>query len=359
MNEFIKKFISPFAMNPQQSFFTPIPQNQDRVVRRRPPTLDEIIRDREEIFGANELREGINPPRLIQPPSGFVDPYKWWVMAVETVIRDNGTDAEFVSRGIMGALREHAAPTYFISNEMIDAMEQTDFGNAPMRDIEWSHNGILFMLPEREDSYYEAVMRDPDTSQPLTAQVRAVGIGFAKVWSSVENGEGIAVFIVDTAGACSWALIPFMDTWQEAMDYISKRDMMTMDIDEARQKYPWQSKLENVERKAMFKNCSLIFKVLCLWNSERSDGSSEIIQQGGMLVRAGNPKRTDRKKHDLWSGITLRLNESISEVGGEVDASDPKLRRHWRRGHFRNQPHGAGRSLRKSIWIRPYMAGSL
>ena len=359
MNKFIKSFISPFATTPDDLFFAPIPQEQDRVVRRRPPTLDEIIRDREEIFGANELREGINPPRLIQPPSGFVDPYKWWVMAVETVIRDNGTDAEFVSRGIMGALREHAAPTYFISNEMIDAMEQTDFGNAPMRDIEWSHNGILFMLPEREDSYYEAVMRDPDTGQPLTAQVRAVGIGFAKVWSSVEKGEGIAVFIVDTAGACSWALIPFMDTWQEAMDYISKRDMMTMDIDEARQKYPWQSKLENVERKAMFKNCSLIFKVLCLWNSERSDGSSEIIQQGGMLVRAGNPKRTDRKKHDLWSGILLRLNESVSDVGGEADASDPKLRRHWRRGHFRNQPHGAGRSLRKSIWIRPYMAGSL
>ena len=357
MKKFIESFISPSTTD--QSFFAPIPQERDRVVRRRPPTLDEIIGDREEIFGADELREGINPPRLIQPPSGFVDPYKWWVMAVETVIRDKGTDAEFVSRGIMDALRQHAAPTYFVSNQMIDAMEQTDFGNAPMRDIEWSHNGILFMLPERKDSYYEAVMRDPDTGLPLTAQVRAVGIGFAKVWSAVEKGEGIAVFIVDSAGACSWALIPFMDTWQEAMDYISKRDMISMDIEEAQQRYPWQSKLVDVEREAMFKNCSLIFKVLCLWNSERSDGSSEIIQQGGTLVRAGNPKRTDRKRHDLWSGILLRLDESVSEYGSDGEACDPKVRRHWRRGHFRNQPHGAGRSLRKSIWIRPYMAGSL
>jgi hypothetical protein len=364
MSKFIKKFISPFAMTPEQSFFAPIPNKpitnqQESAVQRRPPTLDEIIKDREDIFGADELREGIKPPRLIQPPSGFVDPYKWWVMATETVIRDKDTDAEFVARGIMGALREHAAPTYFISNEMIDAMEQTDFGNAPMRDIEWSHNGILFMLPERKDSYYEAVMRDPNTGQPLTAQVRAVGIGFANVWSSVENSQGIAVFIVDSAGACSWALIPFMDTWQEAMDYISKRDMMTMDIDEARQKYPWQSKLVDVERGAMFKNCSLIFKVLCLWNSERSDGSSEIVQRGGTLVRAGNPKRNDRKKHDLWSGIVLGLNETVADLGADGEVCDPKVRRHWRRGHFRNQPHGAGRSLRKSIWIRPYMAGSL
>lgn len=319
-------------------------------------TLDDIVRDREEMFGADDLRDGINPPRMIQPPSGFVDPYKWWVLATETIIRDKDTDAEFVSRGVMQALREHDAPTYFISNEMIDAMERTDFGNAPMRDIEWAHEGMLFMLPDRADSYYEAVMHDPNTGRAFTTRVRAVGIGFARVWSEAEKGDGIAVFIVDSAGACSWALIPFMDTWQEAMDYIGKRDMMS---DENRKKYPWQSKLVDVEREALFKNCSLIFKVLCLWNSERSDGSSEVVQDGGRLIRAGNPKRTDRKKRDLWNGILLRLNGSVGSSGGESEPSDPKMRRHWRRGHFRNQPHGAGRSMRKSIWIRPYMAGTL
>ncbi len=356
MSKFIRSSMSewsPLADALHSFVAMPVVGEQGRIVI---PTLDEIVRDREEMFGANQLRDGIRPPRLIQPPSGFTDPYKWWVMATETVIRDKDTDAEFVSRGVMEALREHDAPTYFVSNEMIDAMERTDFGNAPMRDIQWAHEGMLFMLPDRQDSYYGAVMRDPNTGSAFTTKVRAVGIGFARVWSEVEKSDGIAVFIVDSAGACSWALIPFMDTWQEAMDYIGKRDMVD---DETRRKYPWQSKLAEVEREALFKNCSLIFKVLCLWNSERSDGSSEIAQHGGRIIRAGNPRRTDRKRHDLWSGILLRLNESVSESGESGDASDPKLRRHWRRGHFRNQPHGAGRSLRRSIWIRPYMAGSL
>jgi len=319
-------------------------------------SLDDIIRDREEMFGANGLFQIVNPPRMIHPPAGFVDPYRWWVLATETVVRDRGTDAGFVSRGVIQALREHASPTYFISTELLEAMERTDFGNAPMRDIEWAHPGMLFMLPERANSYYEVAMPDISTGRTHSVRVRAVGIGFAKVWSATENSNGIAVFIVDSVGACSWALIPFMDTWQEAVDYIGKNDMMS---DEQRARYPWQSKLADLEKGALFTNCSLIFKVMCLWNSERSDGSSEVVRDGGRLIRAGNPKRIDRKKRDLWGGILLRLNEPVSRIISDDKSDERGVRRHWRRGHFRRQPHGAGRTLRKSIWIRPHMAGSL
>jgi len=327
------------------------PPAQDRV-----PSLDDVVRDREVMFGANGLFKIVNPPRMIHPPAGFVDPYRWWVLATEIVALDRGTDAGFVSRGVIQALREHASPTYFISTELLEAMERTDFGNAPMRDIEWAHPGMLFMLPERASSYYEVVMPGMITRRAQSVQVRAVGIGFAKVWSQSENGHGIAVFIVDSSGACSWALIPFMDTWQEAVDYISKNDMVP---DEKRVKYPWQYKLADLEKGALLTNCSLIFKVLCLWNSERSDGSSEVVKDGGRLIRAGNPKRIDRKKRDLWGGILLRLNEPVSRIIGEDKSDGHGVRRHWRRGHFRRQPHGAGRTLRKSIWIRPHMSGSL
>lgn len=34
-------------------------------------------------------------------------------------------------------------------------------------------------------------------------------------------------------------------------------------------------------------------------------------------------------------------------------------RMHWRRGHFRNQAHGAGRRERKTIWIEPTLIGVL
>jgi hypothetical protein len=36
---------------------------------------------------------------------------------------------------------------------------------------------------------------------------------------------------------------------------------------------------------------------------------------------------------------------------------DKKLARHWRRGHWRNQPYGAGSKQRRLMWIRPCLVG--
>lgn len=45
--------------------------------------------------------------------------------------------------------------------------------------------------------------------------------------------------------------------------------------------------------------------------------------------------------------------------GRELEAADnpESRRRHWVRGHFRNQAHGAGYMLRKRIWISPHQRG--
>ena len=44
-----------------------------------------------------------------------------------------------------------------------------------------------------------------------------------------------------------------------------------------------------------------------------------------------------------------RLNVPAPSVGG--------MATHWRRGHWRNQAHGQGRSLRKLIWMMPMLVG--
>lgn len=45
-----------------------------------------------------------------------------------------------------------------------------------------------------------------------------------------------------------------------------------------------------------------------------------------------------------------RLNMAATTVGGKAT--------HWRRGHWRNQVHGQGRSLRKLIWMMPMLVGA-
>jgi hypothetical protein len=72
------------------------------------------------------------------------------------------------------------------------------------------------------------------------------------------------------------------------------------------------------------------------------------------LERSRTPKEKQRNESKLWGqGFTKvhlcspRLESNIpGHAGYEVDP-------HWRRGHWRLQPHGVGLSLLKLIWIKP------
>lgn len=66
------------------------------------------------------------------------------------------------------------------------------------------------------------------------------------------------------------------------------------------------------------------------------------------------------RRHKLHSELTKNGYAIVRLVGKEVvDATaglNPRgggVRTHWRRGYFRNQPHGPQKSLRKRVWIRP------
>ena len=52
-----------------------------------------------------------------------------------------------------------------------------------------------------------------------------------------------------------------------------------------------------------------------------------------------------------------RIAEQRALLGIGVNTS-PGVATHWRRGHWRNQVHGPGRSLRKLIWLMPVLVGS-
>jgi len=55
----------------------------------------------------------------------------------------------------------------------------------------------------------------------------------------------------------------------------------------------------------------------------------------------------------------IEISEGKHSSTGQDTSEDKKLVRHWRRGHWRNQPHGAGLKDRKLIWIKPCLVGSV
>lgn len=323
------------------------------------PTVQRVIQDWEREFGEDRCRLIVDQPRRIVPPSNaFANPYYWWAMATITNNTDHGTDAGFVAGGVLSVLREHDSPTYFVGKDVVCALAQTDFGNAPMSKIEWAHDGILFMLPVCDELKYTGVTRvgepaEDGTFTTVEATMHPIGVGIAKVWSSAEKEDGIAVFVVDNFGGCEWTMMPSRDTWQEAVDELTRRDAENRRLP----RKPWQSNLVESEKASLLRNCELVFKILCLWNSVRTDGQSDIVKTGGHLIRKGSSHRSGKKASDLWAGLVV----SLTKNGGECDTLEDGcgVRRHWRRGHFRQQVCGAGRLLRKSLWIRPHLVGAL
>lgn len=75
--------------------------------------------------------------------------------------------------------------------------------------------------------------------------------------------------------------------------------------------------------------------------------------EAAKTVRSGGAGRAFLEPR--WLGRGHRIPVS-GETGGGAGAS---VRLHWRRGHFKAQPHGAGRSLRRIIRIEPCLAGGL
>jgi len=83
-----------------------------------------------------------------------------------------------------------------------------------------------------------------------------------------------------------------------------------------------------------------------------------------LVTKAESPKPRLRKKaHDeLWGlGYSkIRYCRSTSEPNKSMSIdNDPSVAKHWRRGHWRNQPYGKGLSERKLIWLKPCLVGKL
>jgi len=102
-----------------------------------------------------------------------------------------------------------------------------------------------------------------------------------------------------------------------------------------------------VHFKSIAQTCTKVFLYLSLAQARRVDENAytELILQ---LKRVGPKKaaKLQRQSERLYDRIILGPQVLIDNPHGE-------LAPHWRRGHFRMQPHGPQNSLRKVTFIAP------
>lgn len=86
---------------------------------------------------------------------------------------------------------------------------------------------------------------------------------------------------------------------------------------------------------------SLVNKAMNGVGKEKSRATSKLAALGYVPVHICGKRITEQRD---------RLAMGVNTPGG--------VSTHWRRGHWRNQVHGPGRSLRKLIWVLPMVVGS-
>ena len=109
----------------------------------------------------------------------------------------------------------------------------------------------------------------------------------------------------------------------------------------------------------------LVINGLCYITSYRDDIESKWPEEAPKLLveRLENaPKASSKKKirSELLSQGYTKINycgTSFKKNYITVIPSGKEKTTHWRRGHWRNQPHGPQHSQRKLIWIMPVLVG--
>lgn len=122
---------------------------------------------------------------------------------------------------------------------------------------------------------------------------------------------------------------------------------------------------ELVERFPIFRKAlNLVVNALCYLTAYPDGASLE-------WPADAPPSLTEKADHGATHKEKRRAESKLLPIGftrvqfcrvrdghGHISPGTPGVKQHWRRGHWRNQPYGEKRALRKLLWIMPVLVGS-
>jgi hypothetical protein len=109
----------------------------------------------------------------------------------------------------------------------------------------------------------------------------------------------------------------------------------------------WAMTPSEIDEQVNIMLTNLTFKVLLAMNAR-----PELISKG---VNTGKKLKHGKS---VWTPNFIGNNYKV-ETKNSNQESSYSVRLHWTRGHFRQQPYGKDRLERKTIWIEPFISGSL
>jgi len=250
----------------------------------------------------------------------------------------------------LGGLVAKGMPTFFLDRNFLEALKRTDFKD----EIDWTtmklpyEEGIM-ILPRKafihpKDGEVSFIvwsrLKEGDYTFPFSKQPHAKVIHVKK-----ETFAIVAMTGRDGVWYDSCLSTEFRPTLKlNNMFYLAKDDEIPPDnsTDSVFDEPLTEVDLPFVEQMGIIvfgTLLALLAKPTLLTKGEK-----------GKTIVKGDTKR------EWWTpNIVGRGYQTRREPG---DGSHASPRMHWRRGHFRDQAHGAGRALRKQIWLEPTLVNA-
>jgi hypothetical protein len=241
----------------------------------------------------------------------------------------------------------YRVPTYYLSRDLAEALLKT----TPVERIDWTDMKLpmpcaAFMLPRDmllhpgEEGYISFVaysrtmenQREPvPYPVPSALELHCMKTNF-NIFARVHNGCTL-----------HWTL----DENYQLIDF--------KQVGEDLEAGPWhdtklkETQLDGSDNAVLARCVNLLFNILLLMTAK-----SEMVECGQILkrVRFGKSGFVE-----YWSPHIIGRSYKIRREVQPGDGSHASPRGHWVSGFWREQPHGPGRTLRRTLWIEPFFRG--
>lgn len=245
----------------------------------------------------------------------------------------------------------HRVPLYYIARDLTEALLQTRAGT----EVDWAemkmpHEAAVFMLPKGslphktcgEVSFigYSRTFAGDELPLPLPDR---------KTFDFTCMNTNLTIIVRLSEGfTLHWMLDPSVGM-VDPRDVMGSIGLASMPAHTSAGRLPG---MDDEDTAVMIRAVELLFNILLFMASK-----PQMVEMGAMLKRVHNKR--DGRPLEYWTphviGRSYKLRRIYDKTVEHGHHSSP--RGHWVSGFWREQPHGEGRTLRRTLWIEPFWRG--
>jgi hypothetical protein len=285
-------------------------------------------------------------PRLYRNIENYGSPRLGAVMYMRSVawLLDHITDVPYSVRNIYMAAslaRQYDFPCFFVSPELFISIANTEVPAEIMwQEMDLPFESGIFYLPR-------SILQHPtDGLCDFLGWVRLRQGGIYQFLPKYPPVHSLSDRFIMFTGIHEKESFPFLDYVIDAK-YTPRIGESISESICRETKGVWDLPLVEGENAFLSRCKSLVFGILLAMHARPA------------LVSSGNRTGKFHKKsgREIWEPNVIGKHYQIVRAGSGEKGTHASPRLHWRRGHYRQQLYGRGRSSIKTIWIEPMLVG--